>query len=97
MLGAPPSGARSTPHYSLDNQAAGIRKGSTEELASTLEDARTRSGQGPNHSHKRPLRVRWASRDLVGKDPTFTVGPAGRDCGGDHSGPRAQRDLHGWP
>lgn len=41
--------------------------------------------------------VRWESRDLVGKDPTFTVGPAVRDCGGDHSGPRAQRDLHGWP
>lgn len=33
------------PSLFLDNQAARIQKGSTEELASTLEVARTRSGQ----------------------------------------------------
>lgn len=41
--------------------------------------------------------ARPASRGRTGRSLTFAGDPAGRDGCGDRSGPRAQRDLHGWP
>ncbi|XP_047680646.1 basic proline-rich protein-like [Prionailurus viverrinus] len=41
--------------------------------------------------------ARRAPRGRAGRGLTFVGNPAGRDGDADRSGPRAQRDLHGWP
>lgn len=52
---------------------------------------------GPASAHRALPGARQTPRGRPGRGLTFAGNPAGRH-GGDHrSGPRAQRDLHGWP
>lgn len=51
----------------------------------------------PASAHRELPGARRAPRGRAGRGLTFVGNPAGRDGDADRSGPRAQRDLHGWP
>lgn len=73
-----------------------------EELGGGAErqaDTRSCAGRatGPASAHRALPGARQTPRGRSGRGLTFVGNPAGRDSQGDRSGPRAQRDLHGWP
>lgn len=74
--------------------ATGSRVGNSLTLWKLRRPATT---AGPASAHRALPGARRTPRGWAGRGLTFAGNPSGRDSSGDRSGPRAQRDLHGWP